>query len=101
MANHTKTFEEYQNAMDCNGYSYFDREAFLNNPDEVCYIPESAEDLTETFSFNDLFKECEEWAENNPDYMTESNITVGELVENLFNNIEWTFPSTYLDGLVY
>jgi len=100
MAIHTKTFEEYQDTMETNGYAYFNKEAFLNQPDEVCYIPESGEDLEDTYSFNDLFKECEEWANDNLDYMVEANITIGELVENLFQNIEWTFPSTFLEGLI-
>lgn len=99
MAIHTKTFEEYKDTMDSNGYAYFNQEAFLNQPDEVCYIPESAENLSETFSFNDLEKECEEWAKDNSDYMVEANITIGELVQNLFENIEWTFPSTFLNEL--
>lgn len=93
-----KTFEQYREEMNpC----YKDRDAFLNRESDICYIPENAESLEDAFTFNDLFELCEEWANNNIEYMVESNITVGELVENMFDNLSWEFPSTFLNGLDY
>lgn len=92
-----KTFEDYQEEM--NTY-YKDYNAFINKESNICYIPENADSLEEVFTYNNLFELCEEWANDNLDYMEENNITVGELTENMFETLSWEFPSTFLDQLI-
>lgn len=96
MAKPTKTFDQYMDDMDTNGYSHTDQKAFENNHDEVCYIPENAENLKETFSRNDLLKLCEEFVEENG----LKKVTAENVLEELWARLEWTFPSTELDQML-
>lgn len=96
MAKHTKTFEQYKADMECNGYSHFDKDAFDNKLDEVCYIPENADTLEETFSKNDLLELCKEFVEDND----LKKVTAETVLEELWTRLEWTFPSTELDQML-
>lgn len=72
------------------GNIYKNEDAFLNRPDEVCYIPEHAADHEgwqipeneDCFTHNSLLKLCK----GNE-----------KICCNLFYSLEWTFPSTLLD----
>lgn len=91
--------EELKDKMDCNGYAYFNADAFLNNATEICYIPESAESLDDCFTYLDLLSLVEKWAEKNQEYLIEHETDVQSILINMFENIEWEFPSTFLDQL--
>lgn len=82
------------------GDYYYDAHAFNTNNDEVCYIPTLAETLDEVYSYNELEKECEEWASDNSEYMKEENITVGELTQRVWDVSSGEFPSTILEGFL-
>ena len=53
------------------------------------------------FTYLDLKSKVEEWIKSNPEYLTEHETTVEDIVRNMFENLEWTFPSTYLNELVW
>ena len=93
--------EELKDSMECNGYAYFDKDAFLNDATKVCYIPENAETLDDCFTYLDLRDEVEEWAKYNQDYLEEHETTIDAVLIGMFENIEWSFPSTYLNRLNY
>ena len=93
--------EELKDSMECNGYAYFDNDAFLNDATKVCYIPENAETLDDCFTYLDLRYEVEKWAKDNQDYLEEHETTIDAVLIGMFENIEWTFPTTYLEGLNY
>ena len=94
------SIDDLKDKMECNGYAYFDNDAFLHEATKVCYIPENAETLDECFTYLDLKSEVEEWIKSNPEYLTEHETTVEDIVRNMFENLEWTFPSTYLNELI-
>ena len=93
------TFEQLKETMDCNGYAYFNGEAFQNKTNEVCYIPANAESLKDCFNYWDLKNEVECFLENCPDVAI--NLSVEEITEIMFDNIEWVFPITYLREFFY
>lgn len=92
MATHTKTLEEYKEDMESNGFSYSDRMAFEFHYDKVCYIPENAEDLDDTFSRKDLEQLCREHIDKH----SILHSTADELCRLMFDSIEWESPSTWL-----
>lgn len=94
-------FDALTETMDCNGYAYFDNDAFNNKTDKVCYIPENAEDLEDCFNYEALKSEVENWLENNPDYLEEHETTVEAIVTWMYEELSWEFPSTWLDSLDY
>jgi hypothetical protein len=59
-----------------------DYDIFQNHPDEICYVPENAEDDDDGFSRNDFIDLC------NGDELK---------AEIIFDLCEWEFPSTILD----
>lgn len=93
------SIDDLRDQMECNGYAYFDRDAFLNDATKVCYIPENAETLDECYTYLDLRDEVEEWAKDNPDYLIEHETTTDSILKWMFENLEWEFPSTYLNEL--
>lgn len=52
------TLENIKNSMDFNGYSWFDEVNYKATNNAPCFIPENAEDLTDVFSWQRLFKEA-------------------------------------------
>ena len=92
--------EDLKDKMDCNGYAYFDNDAFLNEATKVCYIPENAETLDDCYTYLDLKSKVEEWVKNNPEYLIEHETTVEAILISMFENIEWVFPNTYLNDLL-
>jgi len=92
--------EDLKNEMDCNGHAYFNKDAFLHEATKICYIPENAETLEDCFTYLDLRSEVEEWAENNLEYLIEHETTVEAILIRMFEDIEWTFPNTYLNDLL-
>lgn len=93
--------DNLKDEMECNGYAYFDRDAFLHEATKVCYIPENAETLDECYTYLDLRDEVEHFVSTNPEYLIEHETTVEAILNNMFENITWEFPSTYLDQLDY
>lgn len=93
--------EDLKEGMECNGYAYFNTDAFFNDALKVCYIPENAETLEECFTYLDLRKEVEDWLKLNPDYLETHETDLESVLLGMFENITWEFPSTYLDGLDY
>ena len=89
-----KTLDQLKEEMDCNGYAFFNQEAFNNKSNEICYIPENAESLDDCFSYLDLRNEVEEWAKDNEDYLD-----IETILNIMYEDIIWTFPSTYLNEL--
>jgi hypothetical protein len=96
-----KDLEYYKEKMECNGYAYFDNDAFLNEATKICYIPENAETIDDAFTYLDLRHEVEEWAEKNSAYIIEHDTDIGSILKSMYENLSWEFPSTYLDGLDY
>jgi hypothetical protein len=93
------SIDDLREEMECNGYAHFDRDAFVNDATKVCYIPENAEMLDECYTYLDLRDEVEEWAKDNQDYLEEHETTKEAILNAMFENLEWTFPSTYLAEL--
>lgn len=52
-----KTFEQIQNEMDSNGYSFENRENFLAKNNLPCYIPENADNISEVESYQSLLSQ--------------------------------------------
>lgn len=100
--------QRLREGMEGNGYAYFDDEAFEKNLHRPCYIPENAEELDEAYSRRDLTNLVKEWLAENDWYIEEhkpEDCTLEEftegLVRNMYETLEWEFPSTWLDGLDY
>ncbi len=73
------------------GNIYKNEDAFLNRPDEVCYVPEYAAEG------------CEGWrVPQNEDCFTHNTLLAlckgnEEVCWDLFYSLEWTFPTTLLE----
>lgn len=99
-----------------NGWVYKSIEAFERKGDEVCYISEYGlqeleeqdHELTDAEviekgigeSYNSILKQCQE----NFDEIAEANeyddpITVEDLVQDVFNTVDWQYVSTLLDEM--
>jgi hypothetical protein len=97
-----------QEGMESNGYAHFDDDAFMNNLSRPCYIPENAEELEDCFNRRDLCNSVIDWLEYNEWYIEEhkpEGCTYDEFVEglvvNMYETLEWEFPSTWLDQRSY
>ena len=95
------TFEELKDSMDCNGFAYFNTDAFFNDATKVCYIPENAESLEECFTYLDLVEEVKLFLDRNPNYLRDHDTTILDIVLNMYDCLEWEFPVTWLEGLEY
>ena len=93
-----KTFEDYQEEM--NPY-YKDYGAFKNKSGAVCYIPENAESLEDAFTYSDLMNEVVQWKKDNEEYFEEHNTNIWSVLDNMFQELSWEYPSTFLDQLDY
>jgi formylglycine-generating enzyme required for sulfatase activity len=94
-----KTIEEYRNEMESTGYAYYNQDAFNNRSKEICYIPENAETLDECYTYLDLLGIVEEWAKDNAEYLEHHQTDVQSILNNMFENLSWEFPTTYLNEL--
>ena len=63
------------------GYIFKDEDAFLNRPDDVCYIPEFADD-DEGYTAKDIIELCRGDA---------------EYAKDIFYRLDWQHPSTLID----
>ena len=88
-------FENIIDSMETNGYAYYNKEAFLNKTNKVCYVPENAEKIEECYTYWDLYQLCLDYCDENQDYP----FTPSELVINMYDNLEWVFPETWLNEL--
>lgn len=97
--------------MSSEGYASFHNENFEKNHDLPCYIPESAEDVNDIFSRNDIKAVVTEWLEreDSKEYLLEAYEGVmPEINEDFINgwvvltyeNLTWEFPSTYLESIL-
>ena len=64
------------------GYIFKDEDAFLNRPDDVCYIAELSD---ETYTRNDIVSICK----GNEEIATE-----------VFNNVDWQSPEMEIECLI-
>lgn len=109
-----------------NGYIFKDEEAYELRPNDICYAPENARKdqkggkldgkewdiIVEVgecegnliFSHNDLLEECKEFVgqnfnEDDADWLAEEYelISIEDWCDRVFNNVDWQFPSTYLE----
>lgn len=96
--------------MECNGYAYFNDENFENNHDLPCYIPENAKNENDIYTRNDLKIIIENWLNKKEtlEYLSETyenempainDEFINDWVCNMYENIEWTFPQTWLDEI--
>jgi hypothetical protein len=65
--------------------------------DIVIYIPENAETLNDTFTYNELFEICWDFTINNKEFCNNQKLTAKDLFQNMMGTLEWEFPSTWLD----
>lgn len=64
------------------GYVFKDEEAFLNRPDDVCYIPELSDNI---YTRNDIVSICK----GNK-----------KIAEEVFYNVDWQSPETEIESLI-
>ena len=102
--------ESYSNGFEY-GYVYKNEQAFHNDPDEVCYIPEHAFDDVIPIDVDGVDYYCEELL----DYYTRRDLERMLLdddgkpfldedgdpidVESFFNSLFWCYPSTRLNEI--
>lgn len=94
--------------MESNGFALFHNENFKNNHDLPCYVSENADTIDEVLSRNDIKREVVEWLgkEETKEYLLESYDGIMPIIDEAFiegwvvsvyENIEWTGVSTYLN----
>lgn len=96
-----KNLQEIKKTMDSTEYAWFNSDEFMAKSKNPCYIPENAETLQDVYSYADLQKAVENWVQYNPDYLTEHETTIEAIVLNMYENLTWEFPETFLDQLDY
>jgi hypothetical protein len=93
--------------MDYKGEAYFHDENFLNNHKLPCYVPLNTEDVYDIYSRNDIDMQVREWLdrEDTKEYLLESYDGVMPVIDedfisnwvvNVYQNVSWQHPSTYL-----
>ena len=93
-----KKFEDYQYEM---GTCFKDDKAFNNKSKAICYIPENAESLSEAFTYSDLKNEVVNFLNLNTEYLKDHETDLESVLENMYEELSWEFPSTFLDRLDY
>ena len=73
------------------GNIYKNEDAFLNRPDEVCYIPEYAAEDHEGWHMPESSDGC--FTHNSLLALCKGN---EEVCQDLFYSLEWTYPTTLL-----
>jgi hypothetical protein len=68
--------------------------------DIVIYIPENAETLNETYTYDELYEMCREWSLDNKNYCNKEKLTAKDLMTNMMDTIDWQFPNTWLEELL-
>jgi hypothetical protein len=98
--------EKLRDKMDCNGYAHFNYDNFKSGRG-VCYIPENAEDLTDTYTRKMLVELVSDFIDENPDNslrVKKSNQDLNDLkkstLTNLWMSLQWEDPSTVLDQML-
>lgn len=95
--------------MDYKGEAYFDYNNFLNNHRLPCYIPLNAEDVYDIYSRNDIDMQVREWLDrkDTQEYLLElydgvmpviDEEFISNWVVNVYENLSWEHPSTYLEN---
>ena len=74
------------------GNIYKNEDAFLNRPDEVCYIPEYAAEDHEGWHMPESSDGC--FTHNSLLALCKGN---EEVCQDLFYSLEWTYPTTLLE----
>ena len=89
------TFEDYIKEK---GYGYKDIESYKNKSKNICYIPENAESIEDCFSYNSLKSEVFEFIIMNSDLFKDENYNLDKIVDTMFHDLTWEFPSTWLES---
>ena len=71
---------------------YKNEDAFLNRPDEVCYVPEYAAEDREDWRVSESSDGC--FTHNSLLALCKGN---EEVCQDLFYSLEWTYPTTLLE----
>ena len=74
------------------GNIYKNEDAFLNRPDEVCYVPEYAAEDREDWRVSESSDGC--FTHNSLLALCKGN---EEVCQDLFYSLEWTYPTTLLE----
>lgn len=98
-----------------NGFAYKDYEAFEGRTDDVAYIPEYAfddlevafsvndidfYDVDDTYTYNDLYELCKRhFGEFQDEEYGISFDDVENMVDYVFNELDWTYPTTFIDEM--
>ena len=96
--------------MHSNGEAMFHDDNFRNHYKLPCYIPANAEDRYDIYSRNDICIQVCEWLdrEDTHEYLLESydgvmpeinEEFIAVWVDNVYENLSWEHPSTFLEGL--
>lgn len=102
--------ESYSNGLDY-GYVYRNEQAFHDDPDEVCYIPEHAFDDVIPIDVDGVDYYCEELLDcytrrdlermllddDGKPFLDEDGDPID--VESFFNSLFWCYPSTRLNEI--
>jgi len=84
-----------------NGYANIDTDAFLKEDATPCYIPENGESLNDVYCYLSLKALVDAWSLDNAGYLNEYETNSNAILENMFTDLSWEFPETYLEGLTY
>lgn len=86
--------------MECNGYAYFNKQAFdLKSKSEFCYVPENADSILDCYTYNDLLNAVKNWEKGNKDFFIDNKTTPEKLTQLMFSELSWEFPETWLNEL--
>lgn len=85
--------------MICNGYAYFNEYAFISQSEDICYVPENAKTIDDTYNYSKLKKAVKNWASDNQEYLQEHETTIEAILINMFETIQYEFPETFLAQL--
>lgn len=97
--------------MDYKKEAYFHDDNFINNHKLPCYIPLNVDDVHDIYSRNDIDMQVREWLdkEDTHEYLLETyggvmpvidEEFISDWVVNVYQNISWQHPSTFLEDLL-
>jgi hypothetical protein len=95
--------------MNSKGEAMFQDYNFNHNHNLPCYIPVNAEDEQDIYTRNDIDMQVREWLdrEDTKEYLLESYDGVMPVIDeefisnwvvNVYENLSWEYPSTYLEN---
>jgi hypothetical protein len=98
--------------MEQKGDALFHDENFRNHHNLPCYIPANVEDRHDIYSRNDIHMKVREWLDKEgiEEYLLETydgtrpvidDKFINEWVVNVYQNLSWQHPSTFLENLLF